>query len=77
MGAGELAYLAKARLFSTNGTSLCASPSRESTLAALERARKSDCTVVFDVDYRAMSWSSAEQAGQPGGWYCFNLAFRY
>jgi 5-dehydro-2-deoxygluconokinase len=60
----DLAYISHARLFATNGTSLCASPSRESTLAALERARQADCTVVFDVDYRAMSWSSAEQAGQ-------------
>jgi 5-dehydro-2-deoxygluconokinase len=59
-----LNYLDHARLFATNGTSLCASPSRESTLEALERARKAGATVVFDIDYRAMSWPSAATAGQ-------------
>jgi len=59
-----LNYVAEARMFVTNGTSLCASPSRESTYAALERARRARATVVFDVDYRAMSWESPEQAGE-------------
>jgi 5-dehydro-2-deoxygluconokinase len=43
---------------------LCASPSRESTYLALERARAAGCRVVFDVDYRAMSWPNAAAAGQ-------------
>lgn len=60
----DLDYIASARMFITNGTSLCASPSRESTYAALERARRMGCRVVFDVDYRAMSWPSAAEAGQ-------------
>jgi len=61
--AADLDYVAGARIFVTNGTSLCASPSRESTYRALERARQSGCRVVFDVDYRAMSWRSPEEAG--------------
>jgi 5-dehydro-2-deoxygluconokinase len=61
--ASELGYLAAARMFITNGTSLCASPSRESTYRALERAKGAGCRVVFDIDYRAMSWPSAEEAG--------------
>ena len=61
--AEDLDYIASARMFITNGTSLCASPSRESTYRALERARASGCRVVLDVDYRAMSWPSAEDAG--------------
>lgn len=59
----DLDYIASARMFVTNGTSLCASPSRESTYLALERARQSDCRVVLDVDYRAMSWPSPVEAG--------------
>ena len=59
----DLDYIASARMFVTNGTSLCASPSRESTYRALERAKQSGCRVVFDVDYRSMSWPSREEAG--------------
>jgi 5-dehydro-2-deoxygluconokinase len=46
----DLRYIDASRMFITNGTSLCASPSRESTFRALERARKSGCRVVLDVD---------------------------
>ncbi len=60
---GDLAYAASGRMFITNGTSLCASPSRESTYRALERAKAAGARVVFDIDYRAMSWESPEEAG--------------
>ncbi len=63
IGPAELDFIAATRLFVTNGTSLCASPSRESTLLALEKAKSSNTLVAFDVDYRAMSWSSPEEAG--------------
>ena len=59
----DLTYVASSRVFVTNGTSLCASPSRESTYRALERAHQAGCRVVLDVDYRSMSWPSAEEAG--------------
>jgi 5-dehydro-2-deoxygluconokinase len=59
----DLAYAASGRVFITNGTALCASPSRESTYAALERAKEAGRRVVFDVDFRSMSWASPEQAG--------------
>lgn len=61
--AEDLDSLAATRMFITNGTSLCASPSRESTYRALERARQAGSRVVFDVDYRAMSWETPEDAG--------------
>ncbi|MCC7156259.1 MAG: 5-dehydro-2-deoxygluconokinase [Bryobacterales bacterium] len=61
--ADDLDYIASARMFITNGTSLCASPSRESTYRALERAHRAGAKVVLDADYRAMSWRSAEEAG--------------
>ena len=61
--AEDLTYIASSRMFITNGTSLCASPSRESTYRALERARVADSRVVLDVDYRAMSWRNPDEAG--------------
>ena len=62
-GPADLDYAASGRLFITNGTSLCASPSRESTYLALERAKAAGVRVVFDADYRAMSWRNSEEAG--------------
>ena len=59
----DLDYVASSRMFITNGTALCASPSRESTYLALERARQAGCRVVLDIDFRAMSWPSAAEAG--------------
>jgi 5-dehydro-2-deoxygluconokinase len=60
---GDLDYVASARMFVTNGTSLCGSPSRESAYRALERAKQAGCRVVLDVDYRSMSWRKPEEAG--------------
>jgi 5-dehydro-2-deoxygluconokinase len=59
----DLDYVTSGRMFITNGTSLCASPSRESTYLALERAKQAGCRVVLDVDYRSMSWRKPEEAG--------------
>jgi 5-dehydro-2-deoxygluconokinase len=58
-----LDYIASARMFITNGTSLCASPSRESTYLALERAKSAGARVVLDIDYRSMSWRKPREAG--------------
>lgn len=59
----DMRYVASGRMFITNGTSLCASPSRESTYRALEAAHRAGCRVVLDVDFRSMSWSGPEAAG--------------
>jgi 5-dehydro-2-deoxygluconokinase len=59
----DLEFASSARMFVTNGTSLCGSPSRESAYRALERAHQAGCRVVLDVDYRSMSWRSPEEAG--------------
>jgi 5-dehydro-2-deoxygluconokinase len=58
-----LDFVGSAKMFITNGTSLCASPSRESTYMALERAHQAGCKVVLDVDFRSMSWPSPREAG--------------
>lgn len=64
LGEAELAYVRQARMFVTNGTSLCASPSRESTLRALSTAREAGMCTVLDIDYRASSWPSPASAGE-------------
>ena len=63
VGLAEQELIETSRLFVTNGTSLCASPSRESTYRALESARRAGVGVAFDVDFRASSWSGPEEAG--------------
>jgi 5-dehydro-2-deoxygluconokinase len=64
IGPDELAAIAAARLFVTNGTSLSDEPSRRSTLDALSAAKQRGVPSVFDVDYRESSWPSAEEAGR-------------
>jgi 5-dehydro-2-deoxygluconokinase len=64
VGSAELAYIQEARLFVTNGTSLSGSPSRDAALSALKCARKAGLRTSFDVDYRASSWQSSEEAGR-------------
>lgn len=64
VGEAELAYATRARMFVTNGTSLAAPPSRESTLSALRAAHEKGLRVALDVDYRASSWPSPEEAGR-------------
>lgn len=59
----DLKFAASGKMFITNGTSLCASPSRESAYKALERAKAAGAQVVLDVDFRSMSWRSKEEAG--------------
>lgn len=59
----DLDFATSGRMLITNGTALCASPSRESAYKALERAKEAGCKVVFDVDFRSMSWRSAAEAG--------------
>ena len=59
----DLEYAASGTMFVTNGTTLCASPSRESAYRALERAKNAGCRVVLDVDYRSMSWGRPDEAG--------------
>jgi 5-dehydro-2-deoxygluconokinase len=58
----DLEAVRSARIFWTTGTGLSDQPSRSATLAALEARGRADVTV-HDLDYRAMFWSSPEEAG--------------
>jgi 5-dehydro-2-deoxygluconokinase len=64
VGPAELDYVREARLFITNGTSLAADPSRQATLDALQAAKTAGARTVLDVDYRASSWPSPQEAGR-------------
>ena len=55
-------YLASSKLLLVSGTALCASPSREAVLLAMEYARRHAVRIVLDMDYRAYSWESPEAA---------------
>lgn len=44
------------------GTALARDPSRSATLTALARARAAGALTVLDVDYRAYSWASRDEA---------------
>jgi 5-dehydro-2-deoxygluconokinase len=62
-GDPEREFICASRLFITNGTSLCASPARESTYRAMEWAHEAGVQVALDIDYRSSSWESPAQAG--------------
>jgi 5-dehydro-2-deoxygluconokinase len=57
----DLDAIRSAGVFWVTVTGLCAEPSRSATLAAL-RARARGGIIVLDLDYRAMFWSSREEA---------------
>ncbi len=63
VGEAEREFICGTRLFITNGTSLCASPARESTFRSIEWAHGAGVSVALDIDYRSTSWSSPAQAG--------------
>ena len=48
----------------TTGTVLAAEPSRSSAFAAFDRAKAVGLPLIFDVDYRPYSWTSAEEAAE-------------
>ena len=54
-------YLAQAKAVLISGTALAASPSREAALKAVALAKKNGVRVIFDIDYRAYNWKSADE----------------
>lgn len=48
----------------TTGTVLAAEPSRSAAFRAFDLARAAGLPLIFDVDYRPYSWTSAEEASQ-------------
>ncbi len=54
--------IAAARTVVISGTALCAEPSRSAVLRAIELADRHGTFVVLDLDYRAYTWASTDQA---------------
>jgi 5-dehydro-2-deoxygluconokinase len=54
-------YIKKSKILLVSGTALSKSPSREAVLKAVSLAKKNDVKVVFELDYRAYTWASAEE----------------
>jgi len=55
-------YLKSSKMLLISGTALSASPSRESTLIAMQLAKSVGTVVVLDIDYRAYSWPNLKTA---------------
>jgi len=49
------------KLLLISGTALAQSPSREAVFQALQYAKKHGAAIVFDLDYRAYTWTSPEE----------------
>ncbi|WCN09348.1 5-dehydro-2-deoxygluconokinase [Marinomonas mediterranea] len=58
----QLDHIAQAKILLVSGTALSKSPSREATLLSIEHARSVNTFVVLDLDYRAYSWASEQEA---------------
>jgi fructokinase len=58
----DLSILRNSRIFHFGSLSLTDSPARETTLFALEEAKKADCVISYDPNYRPFLWKSREHA---------------
>lgn len=54
-------YIASAKMLLVSGTAFAESPSREAAIKAALVARQVGTPVVFDIDYRAYNWKSADE----------------
>ena len=58
----DAAFIGSAAVLIVTGTALAAEPSRTAALRALELARSAGTFSILDVDHRAVSWPSAQEA---------------
>jgi len=58
----NLSIIRNSRIFHFGSLSLTDSPSRETTLFALEEAKRADCLISYDPNYRPLLWNSREHA---------------
>lgn len=54
----DLSIIGSSRIFHFGSLSLTDSPARETTLFALEEAKKADCIISYDPNYRPLLWKS-------------------
>ncbi|HWQ80483.1 MAG TPA: carbohydrate kinase [Anaerovoracaceae bacterium] len=58
----DLSVIRNSRIFHFGSLSLTDSPARETTFFALEEAKKANCIISYDPNYRPLLWKSREQA---------------
>ena len=58
----DLNIIRNSRIFHFGSLSLTDSPARETTLFALEEAKKENCLISYDPNYRPLLWKTREQA---------------
>lgn len=57
-------FVASARMLVVSGTALSANPSRQAAYKAIEIAHANNTKVVLDLDYRAYTWRSLQEASE-------------
>jgi 5-dehydro-2-deoxygluconokinase len=55
-------FIASSRALLVSGTALSVEPSREACIKAMEAARRADCVVLLDMDYRPYGWQGPQHA---------------
>ena len=60
----ELSIIRNSRIFHFGSLSLTDSPARETTIFALEEAKKAGCLISYDPNYRPLLWKSEAQASE-------------
>ena len=58
----DLSIIRSSRIFHFGSLSLTDSPARETTIFALEEAKKANCIISYDPNYRPLLWKSKEHA---------------
>lgn len=58
----DLSIISNSKIFHFGSLSLTGSPARETTYFALEEAKKSNCIISYDPNYRPLLWKSKELA---------------
>ena len=60
----KLSIIRNSRIFHFGSLSLTDSPARETTIFALEEAKKAGCLISYDPNYRPLLWKSEAQASE-------------
>lgn len=60
----KLSIIRSSRIFHFGSLSLTDSPARETTLYAVGEAKKANCIISYDPNYRLLLWKSREQAAE-------------
>lgn len=57
----EYDYIKKCKAILISGTALAESPSREAVLKSIFLAKKANCKIIFDIDFRNYNWKNKDE----------------